>query len=100
MTMLTFSRPGRDCGGVFRDLQVFVDGGYVAGLKPGGSRSVHVGAGRHEVVSRMDWAKSPTLVCEVAPEEDVAVEVSFSFLGVIESFIPGRTPVKVRLTGM
>lgn len=97
MSTLTFRRPGGDSAGVFRDLRVFVDGMYVVGLKPGHSRSVEVAAGRHEVVGNMDWAKSPVLVCEVPEGEHVVVEVSLSFVGALESFLPGRTPVKVQL---
>ncbi|WP_380167768.1 hypothetical protein [Jannaschia sp. R86511] len=98
MAMLTFRRPGGDSGGLFRDLQVLLDGEYVVGLLPGYSWAVRVPAGRYEVVGRMDWARSPVLVCEVQDDEDLVVEVSLTFLGVLESFVPGRRPVRVRAT--
>lgn len=65
---LELSRPKRGSSDLFRAYHVIVDGVDVGVVRRGQSQVFQVAPGQHEVHLEIDWARSPSLTVDVAPE--------------------------------
>jgi hypothetical protein len=91
-------RRANDAFGVFRYLNVTVDGIRVGGLRPGQQMRVDLPTGAHAVVGSMDWVRSRELTFEVSQNTQTQVELSIPFLsGFVKTFLWPRNAVRARL---
>jgi hypothetical protein len=51
-------RRGRQYFGMFRQLEIFLDGAKVGGVPYDQQRSFSIGGGRHDLLVKMDWCVS------------------------------------------
>jgi hypothetical protein len=68
-----------DSAGIFRRINVDVDGEPAARVGHGKTVEVEVSPGPHSVRARMDWHSSPTLQVDVPPDETVTVRINYPF---------------------
>jgi hypothetical protein len=47
--------------GVFRSLKLLIDNNLVAAVKQGEAVDIHIPEGAHELIGKMDWAKTEAL---------------------------------------
>jgi hypothetical protein len=94
--ILVVQRPLRQAG-IFRDLQVIVDGKKVGDLRPKQYISLELSDGRYTVRGRMDWTTCRPLDVIVSGTEPAFVELSLLFASFVKWLILPTRAVKARL---
>src|SRR5690349_11367180 len=73
MPTLTVHRPKR-FRDVLRAYQICVDGTLAAEIRSGGSVTIEITPGHHEVVAKIDWCSSPPVDVD-SSSRDISLEV-------------------------
>ena len=91
MATIEFIRTGKYA--YLRKLTIEVDGQPAVRLSHGAEAAIDVAAGRHSIMARMDWARSPLLEVDCEATDTIRIEVGVPglLLATIRTFLsPGK----------